>query len=496
MRLKSTFAIIIIILTWAAAAPGAETAQDDLGRAIHWGSPPKRIVSLSPPATEILCALGAQGRLVGVSTEDEYFPELIGIPAAGVPAGGDLSRVLALRPDLVIIEPEAASALDRLEAAGVRVLAFGGGASLERGEERVRLLGRLTGKAKRAEEILSAQAELLSTLALKTAKVERRLTAARLIGRNGALSLPGAGSFQSQLVAAAGGLDPANLPRAEIVPLTPKLLSSLSPDFLYACAKDKASIESVLGSKAWRALSALRGQIRYFPCALTDRAAAHVGYFAAWLSSAMYPADYGRPENFVRKSGIVSERPLKLAYPHVASAKIIYAIQSDYLQKSLVIEFSSPQAIVSTASGAMRGATHVGNCSSPPMVWDIHHQGGWEADLAARFKMLGLDRKTTSLLFTGADMDNLAIKTVSYKDMSVTALVTAGAESNAVRTSKDVGAWYQPGTINVIILTSRALTEAGAAKALLVATEAKTAALWDLDIRSSQTPLINPATGT
>ncbi|MDR2455766.1 MAG: adenosylcobinamide amidohydrolase, partial [Deltaproteobacteria bacterium] len=39
-------------------------------------------------------------------------------------------------------------------------------------------------------------------------------------------------------------------------------------------------------------------------------------------------------------------------------------------------------------------------------------------------------------------------------------------------------------------------TEAGAAKALLVATEAKTAALWDLDIRSSQTPLINPATGT
>ena len=489
-------AIALILLAWAPPAPGAARVEDDLGRAVQFASAPKRIVSLSPAATELICAMGAQGALIGVATDDEYFSELIGIPAVGTAAAGDIDRVLALKPDLVIVEPEASGALARLEAAGIRALALGGGGSLARGEARLRLLGRLLGRSNQAEKVLSDQAGLLATLALKTAKLERRRTAFRLIGHGGVLYAPGIGSFQNELAAAAGGLPPEGLPPGERVPLTPESLKGLKPDFLYACAKDKASIDKVLSARAWRKAAHLRDRVRYFPCALTDRAAAHVGDIAAWLSSAMYPAEYGRPENFVRESGIVSERSVNLPYPHVAAAKVYYAVQSDYEQKSFVIKFKTPQTIVSTASGAMSGVTHVGNCSSPPMVWDIQHAGGWESDLANRYKTLGLDEKTTSLLFTGADVDNMVMRTASYKDMSITAIATGGAESNAVRTSKDVGAWYQPGTINVIIVSSRALSPAGAAKALIVATEAKTAALWDLDIRSSQTPLPNPATGT
>jgi adenosylcobinamide amidohydrolase len=51
------------------------------------------------------------------------------------------------------------------------------------------------------------------------------------------------------------------------------------------------------------------------------------------------------------------------------------------------------------------------------------------------------------------------------------------------------------GTINVILLTNAALTDGAMARAVITVTEAKTAALQDLDVRSTYTPR-NQATGT
>jgi hypothetical protein len=93
-------------------------------------------------------------------------------------------------------------------------------------------------------------------------------------------------------------------------------------------------------------------------------------------------------------------------------------------------------------------------------------------------------------------MNNAVIKSASYRDMTAVAVVTAGVEGNALRTSKDTGAWYEPGTINVLVMTNHKLSEQAATRAIVTITEAKTAALWDMDIRSVQTPLVNPATGT
>jgi hypothetical protein len=93
-------------------------------------------------------------------------------------------------------------------------------------------------------------------------------------------------------------------------------------------------------------------------------------------------------------------------------------------------------------------------------------------------------------------MDNLAIRTESFKDMKVTALVTAGVISNALRMSKDQGAYYEPGTINVILLANMRLSPRAMSRAVISATEAKSAALQDMDIRSSSSGAFHQATGT
>jgi hypothetical protein len=93
-------------------------------------------------------------------------------------------------------------------------------------------------------------------------------------------------------------------------------------------------------------------------------------------------------------------------------------------------------------------------------------------------------------------MDHLTVTDKLYRDMTVTAVVTAGVCSNAQRASRSTGYYYEPGTINVILMTNMQLSHRAMTRAIISITEGKSAALADLDIRSTDDPLNLQATGT
>ncbi len=76
--------------------------------------------------------------------------------------------------------------------------------------------------------------------------------------------------------------------------------------------------------------------------------------------------------------------------------------------------------------------------------------------------------------------------------LNVTALVTAGV-SNATSAGQSRPAALTPGTINIILLVDANLTPAALVNAVILATEAKTASLYQHNVR---TPDGLPATGT
>jgi adenosylcobinamide amidohydrolase len=198
----------------------------------------------------------------------------------------------------------------------------------------------------------------------------------------------------------------------------------------------------------------------------------------------------------VREDGRTATRPVALDLDYVDGAEIMESTVNDYIHKTLLIHLTSPMAVVSTLEGFREKISHVGNSYSPPQVWDLYHHTGLEASRKQLIESINLDFSDTSLLFTGADMDNLSIQKQRFREMAVYVLVTAGVRSNAVRMGEDIGAFYEPGTINIVILSNMRLTPRAMNRAIISATEAKTAALWDMDIRSSYTPITNPATGT
>ena len=80
---------------------------------------PQRIVSLVPATTEMLFAMGAGGRLVGVSNYDRFPPEVSRIQKVGGLLDPNTEVLLSLKPDLVIVYDTQTELKQQLTRAGV-----------------------------------------------------------------------------------------------------------------------------------------------------------------------------------------------------------------------------------------------------------------------------------------------------------------------------------------------------------------------------------------
>ncbi|MBI5368748.1 MAG: ABC transporter substrate-binding protein [Planctomycetes bacterium] len=89
----------------AGAAPGGQAPPAAAAAAVNPGAPPpaRRIVSLAPSLTEILFALGAGEQVVGVTRFCDRPAEARTRPAVGDAIQVSLEQVVALAPDLILV---------------------------------------------------------------------------------------------------------------------------------------------------------------------------------------------------------------------------------------------------------------------------------------------------------------------------------------------------------------------------------------------------------
>lgn len=115
---------------------------------------------------------------------------------------------------------------------------------------------------------------------------------------------------------------------------------------------------------------------------------------------------------------------------------------------------------------------------------------------------LGLNSSDTTGLMTTASMENASLEWAEEDNISLFALITAGAGTNAVRAG-DPPCYHEEwpdkftpvaGTINILLTIEAKLPEETLARIAITATEAKTAALQDLGIKSCFS--MGTATGT
>lgn len=94
----TTFSLFLCL-----SVPAARTVRDELGRAVKLPPQVRRLVSLTPAATENLFALKAGHLIVGVCSACDYPPKVRRLPQVGDFAKPSLERLVALKPDLIVI---------------------------------------------------------------------------------------------------------------------------------------------------------------------------------------------------------------------------------------------------------------------------------------------------------------------------------------------------------------------------------------------------------
>jgi len=192
-----------------------------------------------------------------------------------------------------------------------------------------------------------------------------------------------------------------------------------------------------------------------------------------------------------------------------AAASVIKAERDGFWEKTLIVSFPERRRTLSTTDGfvdAMAAMNH----AADPLLWEKLGKECTTTDSCSGKKYvmtiqekiakdLGLKSTDLAQMATAADMDNLAVVTKEYKPFVVTALVTAGAKTNAIRTGVDEGKNIEGaephGTVNIMILTNARLTDGAMTRAIVTVTEAKTAAFEDLKVPSTYTKTVQ-ATGT
>ena len=98
------------------------TVTDMMGRSVTVAQRPSRVVTISPTATEMLYRVG--GTAVGRDTSSKFPPEAQPLPTVGGAYTPSVEAIVALQPDLIIIEALSQGRLvASLEKAGKPVLA-------------------------------------------------------------------------------------------------------------------------------------------------------------------------------------------------------------------------------------------------------------------------------------------------------------------------------------------------------------------------------------
>ncbi len=168
----------------------------------------------------------------------------------------------------------------------------------------------------------------------------------------------------------------------------------------------------------------------------------------------------------------------------------------------LIAELLTPHRVLSTSarnggqSEAIRYLINHQSCEANDHRERHLHisQLGVEAYHDFVCRELGLSPLEVALMGTAANMNYAGIVQQQAEDVTVTAVVTAGVHGNAT-CAGDPTTWQETeqgwqkvsapvGTINTLLLLSRSVTEGALARAVVTITEAKSAALQRLAIRS------------
>ncbi len=222
---------------------------------------PSRIVSLVPAVTEMIYAMGDGARVAAVSNYDRFPAEVSRLPKVGGLLDPSVERILAIKPDLVIVYATQKELIERLDRAGIPYFNYQHRA-LSDIMTTIRALGARIGSAARADAVASEMDRALADIRARTLALAHPATL--LVFERDPLSLrnvyaSGGYGFLHDMLEIAGGRNVFADVRQQAVQASTEMLITSKPDviieLLYGDSLKNADLARTL--RAWDALASV-----------------------------------------------------------------------------------------------------------------------------------------------------------------------------------------------------------------------------------------------
>lgn len=273
------------------------TFQDARGQTITVSSPPQRVVTIGPSLTEMMFALGAGSRVVGVDEFSDYPPEAATVPRIGGLMTPSVEAVIALEPDFVLVDDVAAPQFPAFERLDVTV-ALLAAPDVDAVMETILLLGNVLDVPDAAARLVDDMERRIAAVEGKVAHLsaDERVRAFHAVW-TGPIYTGGPGSFIHALIEAAGGVNVAGDIGAPWVEFSLEALLAADPDVILVTREEHRD-ELLSGRQArWQGLRAVRdGRVCLVDEDEVSRPGPRIVDGLEAVAVCLYPHLFGQPD--------------------------------------------------------------------------------------------------------------------------------------------------------------------------------------------------------
>lgn len=240
------------------------TVVDDRGEEITFEQAPETVISLQPSNTEILYALGAGDKLVGVTDYDNYPEEALNVERVSDTVKFNSERIVELNPDVVIaytIGDEAA--ITALEDLGVKVFVIASATSFDEVYGDITQIAQVMGiddKGTVLNEKIQAQ---IADVQEKVVNLEATKNVYLEVSPTPDVYTTGAATFQQEILEAANVTNIFDDQEGWVKVADEQVITKNPDVILTTVYYTEDPVSEILGRQGWETISAIQNKEVY-----------------------------------------------------------------------------------------------------------------------------------------------------------------------------------------------------------------------------------------
>jgi iron complex transport system substrate-binding protein len=280
------------------------TVKDARGVEVTFDKAPQRIVSMSPPITETLFALGLGDRIVGVTRFCQFPEEAKTKEQIGGVSDPSTEKVVSLAPDVVFVTVgNPLPVMEALQKVNIRVFSVDP-KSYDGVCEAVATLGRICGVPQAGEKLSGQMLATAHDIAAKVAGIPQdKRPSALLVVWLDPLFVAGPGTYMDDMLKVCGARNAAGETKNPWKEFSLEMAVAADPEVLVLMtehtpgAKDEQQmLDKLRANPSWQGVRAVKnGCVRLIHSDLIARTGPRLEEALKRLSQAIHPEIFGEP---------------------------------------------------------------------------------------------------------------------------------------------------------------------------------------------------------